>query len=98
MRLIVLIFLSLSLVSVGVFLFEDGIAEPDMNDPVLQNLAKQLSTEGYKIVSVESTWLGRFKVEAHSRIYEREIILAPGAGTLLRDDLSPLEKNNVDGD
>jgi hypothetical protein len=42
--------------------------------------------------------LGRLKVEAHSDKFEREIVLAPGAGTFLRDDISPLEEDDTDDD
>ncbi len=98
MRLKIFIAVSALLIVLGVFLFEDSIMEPDMNDPVLQALTAQLATQGYEVISVESTWLGRFKIEAHSDSMEREIVVAPGAGTFLRDDISPLEEDDTDDD
>lgn len=98
MRLKLTIIAVLLAIALGVFFFEDGITEPDMSDPVIKKLAAQLAEEGYEIIDVESTWLGRLKVEAHSPMFEREIVLAPGAGTFLRDDISPLEEDDADDD
>ncbi len=98
MRLKITIVIGLLAIALGVFLFEDSITEPDMNDPVIRKLEAQLAEEGYEIINVESTWLGRLKVEAHSPMFEREIVLAPGAGTFLRDDISPLEEDDTDDD
>jgi len=89
---LILLFLATAL---GVFIFEDSITDPDMDDPVIQKLAAQLAEEGYEIIGVKSTWLGRIKVEAHSSVNEREIVLAPGAGTFLRDDISLLEGDDA---
>jgi len=96
MRLEISIVIGLLAIALGVFFFEDGISEPDMNDPVIKKLAAQLAEEGYEIINVESTWLGRLKVEAHSPMFERELVLAPGAGTFLRDDISPIGDDDAD--
>lgn len=96
MRLKILIIAALLITALGVFLFEDGIMEPDMEGPIIQQLIERLADEGYEVISVHSTWLGRFKVEAHSETHEREIVLAPGAGTYLRDDISLLEEDDID--
>ena len=96
MRLKILIIALALIISLGIFLFEDGITEPDMDDPIIQQLVEQLAEEGYRVISVKSTWLGRFKVEAHSETHEREIVLAPGAGTFLRDNISLLEEDDID--
>ena len=98
MRLKVLTILIVLIAALGVYLFEDGIAEPDMDDPVVIQLIEKLTDEGYEVISIETTWLGRFKVEAHSDTYEREIVLAPGAGTFLRDDISLLQEDDLDDD
>lgn len=98
MRRNFLIIITLLIIAIGVFIFEDSIPEPDMNDPVIIQLIEQLAEEGYEVLEIESTWLGRLKVEAHSDSFEREIVLAPGAGTFLRDDISPLEEDDFDDD
>ena len=98
MRFKIIIIAIVILIGTGVFFFEDGISKPDMNDPVIQNLVEQLESEGYQVLTVTATWLGRIKVEAHSETNEREIVVAPGAGTILRDDISPLEEDDIDDD
>lgn len=96
MRLKVITIFIVLIVALGVFLFEDSISEPDMDNPAIKQLVEQLANEGYSVLAIESTWLGRIKVEAHSDMYEREIVLAPGAGTVLRDDISLLEDDDND--
>ncbi len=96
MRIKTTIILILLAIALSVFFFAESKTEPDMNDPVIKKLAAELAEEGYEIIEVESTWLGRIKVEAHSPIYEREIVLAPGAGTFLRDDISRLKDDDAD--
>ena len=85
-------------VTLGAFLFEVFIEEPDFNDPVLKQLIEQLEKEGYEVLYVKSTILGRYKIEAHSDEFEREIVVAPGAGTFLRDEISPYVEGDYDGD
>ena len=93
-----LIVLSVALIVLGAFVFEAFIEEPDYNEPVLKALIEQLEDEGYEIIDVESTFLGRYKLEAHSNEYEREIVIAPGAGTFLRDEISPLNEDSDNDD
>ncbi|MCF6273791.1 MAG: hypothetical protein L3J37_11500 [Rhodobacteraceae bacterium] len=55
------------------------------NDPVVLRVAEQLSAQGFEIVSVKVTLLGRYKIEAVAAGYEREIVLSANGGTILRD-------------
>ena len=87
-----------ALLAIGAFMFQVLTEEPDYNDPALKQLFEQLESEGYEVLSVESTLLGRYRLEAHSDSMEREIVIAPGAGTFLRDDTSPLIEGDNDGD
>jgi len=87
-----------ALIILGAILFEVFIDEPDYNDPVLKQLIEQLEEEGYEVLYVKSTFLGRYKIEAHSDGFEREIVVAPGAGTFLRDEISPLTEGDNDAD
>ncbi len=91
-----LVAFSIALFALGAFVFEAFIEEPDFNEPVLKALIEQLEDEGYEVLSVESTLLGRYKLEAHSNEYEREIVIAPGAGTFLRDEISLLNEDYDD--
>jgi len=90
-----LIILSVCFLAISAILFQFFVTEPDMNDPLIMTLTKQLEDEGYKIIDVSTTMLGRYHIEAQSTEFEREIVFAPGAGTFLRDDISPLDKDNL---
>lgn len=48
----------------------------------------QLRAQGFDEIKVETTWLGRLKFTAQRRGAEREIILNPRSGEILRDILS----------
>lgn len=65
------------------------------NDPVVLQLAEQLAAEGFEITEVKITLLGRYKIEAVASGYKREIVLAAGAGTILRDNLE--KTDSADG-
>ncbi len=58
------------------------------DDPVVQQIAAQLSAQGFEITDVKVTLLGRYKIEAAAPGYEREIVVAAGGGTVLRDEWS----------
>ena len=44
-----------------------------------------LRTSGYRQISVESTWLGRIRILASKGAEQREIVLNPRTGEVLRD-------------
>ena len=48
-------------------------------------IVRQLRSQGYTQVSVTSTWLNRTRIFAQSPDAEREIILNPRTGEILRD-------------
>jgi hypothetical protein len=48
-------------------------------------IVSQLRAQGYSEVTVTSTWLNRTRIFAQSRDAEREIILNPRTGEILRD-------------
>ncbi len=92
------IIFSAVLTALGGFMFEFLVEDPDLDDPVLMGVIERLADEGYEVLNVESTWLGRYRIEAHSDEFEREIVVAPGAGTRLRDEKKPLTESDADGD
>ena len=55
------------------------------DDPIILKIADQLAEQGFEIIEVKITLLGRYRIEAIAPGYIREIVLAPGAGTILRD-------------
>jgi len=62
-----------------------GIPEEFAGDRILAALNERLVAEGFEIVSVRVTFLRRYKIEAHAPGIDREIVLAPGTGAILRD-------------
>ncbi len=63
-----------------------GIPEAYAGNPILEALNQQLIAEGFEIVSISTTFLRRYKIEAHAPGIDREIVLAPGTGAILRDE------------
>jgi hypothetical protein len=48
-------------------------------------IISQLRDQGYSDIAVSNTWLGRTRILAHSGDGEREIIIDPRTGEILRD-------------
>ena len=51
----------------------------------LSQIVRQLEDQGFTIQSVRRTWLGRTRIVARSRTYEREVVFVPSTGEILRD-------------
>ena len=62
----------------------------------VQQVASQLSEQGYDIVSIETTFLGRIRIEARYGNSEREVVLNGRTGEVLRDRWST-EDGSVSG-
>jgi hypothetical protein len=54
-------------------------------DGFADTIVRQLRAQGYSDVSVSDTWLGRTRIFAQSGNSEREIVLNPRTGEILRD-------------
>ncbi len=93
-----IIIFSLCFFVFSIFVFLFFVKDPDMNDPLIVTLTRQLESEGFELVTVGSSLLGRYRIEARSDKFEREMVVAPGTGTILRDELSPLTRDELDGD
>lgn len=61
------------------------MASMAMAEPITDRLVQQLYQQGFTEVEVERTWLGRVRIEAEGPQGEREIILNPRTGEILRD-------------
>lgn len=61
-----------------------------------EELIAHLQSQGFKLVERESTWLGRISLEFKSDTHEREIILNPNNGAIMRDYKEPLDDNDED--
>ena len=75
MRLIKLSFLFLVLL----------VSKPVSAQSVIDQITGQLRAQGFSKIEVSDTWLGRARIEAKSRDWEREIIVNPRTGEILRD-------------
>ena len=54
-------------------------------DPIVDRVTRQLAAQGYDRIEVSRTFLGRLRFEAHGPGTEREIIINPRTGEILRD-------------
>lgn len=62
-----------------------ALATPVMADPLQDQVTATLEAQGYEVVSVGHTWLGRIRILAQSDEVRREIVLNPTTGEVLRD-------------
>lgn len=60
-------------------------AAPAMADVYSENIVQQLEQQGFRSISTERTWLGRTRIVAEGEIGQREIIVNPNTGEILRD-------------
>ncbi len=55
------------------------------NDPIVAQISDQLAQQGYVIISIEKTLLGRYQIEAVANGQRREIVVST-TGTVFRDE------------
>lgn len=60
-------------------------ATPAFADVYAANIVEQLQAEGFTTISRERTWLGRTRIVAEGEQGQREIIVNPNNGEILRD-------------
>ena len=58
---------------------------PAMADVFSERIVQQLEQQGFTSISTERTWLGRTRIVAEGRDGQREIIVNPNTGEILRD-------------
>ena len=61
------------------------LADTAVVDSVQDQLTAALTAQGYEIVLVGHTWLGRLRIVAESDDLRREIVVNPHTGEVLRD-------------
>ena len=66
------------------------LAPPAFGQAALAGVVGQLEAQGYEIVEVRRTLLGRIRVEAVSSRNRREVVFDRGTGEVLRDLVRPL--------
>jgi uncharacterized membrane protein YgcG len=62
-----------------------------------ERIVAELRDQGFGRIEIRRTLLGRVRIVATSRTYEREIILNPATGVILRDYWSAIEAGGPDG-
>ena len=59
-------------------------------DTYSDDVVAQLSHQGFKAITKQSTWLGRMQIDAERADGHREIVLNPRTGEILRDEWTPV--------
>ena len=62
-----------------------GLSAPVFAETVEESVVRQLRAQGFTEFEVERTLLGRLKIEAKNATIEREIVINPTTGEILRD-------------
>lgn len=62
-----------------------SVAAPSFAETIEESVVRQLREQGFTEFEVERTFLGRIKIEAKSPTLEREIVINPNTGEILRD-------------
>ena len=58
---------------------------PDYLEDQIIKIQNQLLIEGFQIISIGRTWLGRILIQATSGVAEREIVINRGSGQIIHD-------------
>ncbi|MEP2534233.1 hypothetical protein [Shimia sp.] len=61
------------------------LVTPAVAETRVEAITRQLASQGYTDIEVSRTFLGRVQIEANRGGLEREIILNPRSGEILRD-------------
>lgn len=62
-----------------------GSAAPSFADGISDQVLANLKAQGYHVVQMDRTWLGRMWILAENGEVRREIVFNPGTGEILRD-------------
>lgn len=76
-------------------------AAPALAATPLERVMAQLSQQGFEVTEMETTWLGRIKIEATNGSTKREIVFNRSSGEILRDiwrDLDDEDENDDESD
>ena len=68
------------------FIIVTGLAAgPALSDDRTEDIVRQLHAQGYKSVDISRTFLGRTRIVATKGLAQREIVVNPRTGQILRD-------------
>ena len=71
-----------------VFVLAGLAAGQAVADPV-DDITEEIRSQGFKIVRVQRTWLGRVRIIGQNASFRREVVIDPTTGEIRRDLLSP---------
>jgi len=60
-------------------------AQTQTAPPEVQRVVQMLLDEGYALISLQRTWLGRVRIELEKENLHREVVMNPQSGEILRD-------------
>ena len=67
------------------------MAAPVCAQSIVEQIQAQLRDQGYSNITISRTLLGRTQIEASSAVFQREIVLDPRTGEILRDYWQPID-------
>ena len=70
------------------------LATPTFAQSVEDSVIEQLRAQGFDKITVERTFLGRLRFEAYSDTLERELVINPNTGHVLRDVWEALDDDD----
>ncbi len=62
-----------------------ALAGVAMADAITDRIVASLKAQGYTIIQMQETWLGRIWILARNDQVQRELVFNPGTGEILRD-------------
>ncbi len=68
-----------------VFAVVIGCAGPGFADAISDRVVALLRAQGFEVIQMDRTWLGRIWILAESKDVRREIVFNPATGEILRD-------------
>lgn len=71
-------------------------AAPVSAETVEESIVRQLREQGFERIRIERTLLGRLRIEAYSSSLERELVVNPNTGEVLRDYWEALDNEHDD--
>ena len=70
------------------------MAAPVFANPISDSAVSQLRKQGYEDIQVRRTLLGRIHITAISKAYQRELVIHPFTGEILRDRWFSLDESS----
>ena len=66
-----------------------GLAAQGAHADPVDDISDEIRSQGFKIVRVQRTWLGRVRIVGQNDAFRREVVIDPTTGEIRRDLLIP---------